>query len=92
MPIVYDRHKPVSSVKKYRITSFNYESSGRISVRVQGKSCDYNLKFYPKVIYRNPVTPPLYNSVVQWHTGNNLYKLFTDITFQSIIVMLDSQP
>ena len=47
MPIMYERHRPVSSGKKYIITSLSYESSGRISVGVKGnsRSNNYHLKF-----------------------------------------------
>ena len=90
-PAVYYRHKPVSSVKKYIISRFCYESSGRIRVSVKERSCIYQLNFYPKVIYKNPAKSIPYKSVIQWHIGNNLYKLFTDIAFNTIMDLLDSQ-
>lgn len=94
MPAVYYRHKAVSSVKKYKINRFSYERSGtgRISVSVKKRSCIYQLKFYLPVIYKNPAKSIPYKSVIQWHIGNNLYKLFTDIAFNTIIDMLDPQP
>ena len=92
VPAVYYRHKPVSSVNKYKISRFSYESSGRIRLSVKERSCIYQLNFYPKVVYKNPTKSIPYKSVIQWHIGNNLYKLFMDIAFNTTMDLLDSQP
>ena len=89
---VYYRNKPVSSVNKYKISRFSYESSGRIRLSVKETLCIYQLNFYPKVIYKNPTKSIPYKSVIQWHIGNNLYKLFMDIAFNTTMDLLDSQP
>ena len=90
VPIVYRRHKLVSSLKQYTVTSFSFDSSNSISVGIQENSTKYHLKFHPKVVYKHPQKTSCYNSVVQWHIANNLYKVFTDIPFQTIMDMLSS--
>ena len=85
--VTLKRRKPVSTRKKFKITSFNYENSCKISVGVKGNSL---LKFYPNFIYKHPVKHSFYRSVIQWHVGYSLYKLSTDIPFDTIIDLLDS--
>ena len=81
------RRKPVTSRKKYKISSLNFENGNRIRVGIERNT---SLKFSPKLIYKHPVKHSLYRSVIQWHVGCNLYKLFTDIPFPIIINSLES--
>ena len=90
VPIQYERHKPVNSRKEYILTTFSCESSGRIIVGVQENSIKYNLKFYPKVIYKSPLKSSYYSTVIQWYIGNSLYKVFTNLPLHTVIGMLDS--
>ena len=87
--VTLKRRKPVSSVKKYKITSFNCENGCRIRLGIKENSF---LNFSPKHIYKHPFKHSSYRSVIQWHVGCSLYKVFTDISFPIITDLLDSQP